>query len=169
MFKADKDFYKTLGINSKATSDEIKTAYRKMARKYHPDVSSDANAEVKFRNITEAYETLSDVKKREEYDNSQSSQGFKSSSFKDTFSQPSDYSTENANDLLRMFKEEFDKAKYADLKMTEFLRETSTSRNPNSDSFSSVFSDVKETSKEKFSKGKDSAFEAVNKLRKKFL
>lgn len=63
-----KDYYKTLGITKGASEDEIKKAYRKMALKYHPDKNKSAGAEEKFKAIAEAYEVLSDPKKREVYD-----------------------------------------------------------------------------------------------------
>ncbi|WP_339902478.1 J domain-containing protein [uncultured Cyclobacterium sp.] len=63
------DYYKLLGINKTATSDEIKKAYRKMARKYHPDLNpNDKEAEKKFQAINEANEVLSDPEKRKKYD-----------------------------------------------------------------------------------------------------
>ena len=55
-----KDYYKTLGVDRKATQDEIKRAYRTLARKYHPDVSKEADAEQKFKDVGEAYEVLKD-------------------------------------------------------------------------------------------------------------
>ncbi|KAJ8261275.1 hypothetical protein COCON_G00169980 [Conger conger] len=63
-----KDYYKTLGVPSGSNEDEIKKAYRKMALKFHPDKNKDANAEEKFKEIAEAYEVLSDPKKRTIYD-----------------------------------------------------------------------------------------------------
>ncbi|MDA8083157.1 MAG: molecular chaperone DnaJ [Nitrospiraceae bacterium] len=64
-----KDYYEILGIDKKASQDEIKKAYRKLARKYHPDLNpGDKTAENKFKELTEAYEVLSDEKKRTEYD-----------------------------------------------------------------------------------------------------
>ncbi|XP_064164202.1 dnaJ homolog subfamily B member 5-like isoform X1 [Anguilla rostrata] len=63
-----KDYYKILGIQSGSNEDEIKKAYRKMALKFHPDKNKDANAEEKFKEIAEAYEVLSDPKKRTIYD-----------------------------------------------------------------------------------------------------
>jgi len=63
-----KDYYKVLGIQKGATEDEIKKAYRKMALKYHPDKNKSAGAEEKFKEIAEAYEVLSDKKKRDVYD-----------------------------------------------------------------------------------------------------
>ncbi|KHD07672.1 cytochrome C biogenesis protein [Candidatus Thiomargarita nelsonii] len=62
------DFYKTLGVSRDATQDEIKRAYRKLARKYHPDVSKESNAEQRFKEVGEAYQVLSDSEKRAAYD-----------------------------------------------------------------------------------------------------
>jgi len=64
-----KDYYKTLGVERGAGDEEIKKAYRKLARKYHPDVSKEANAKEKFQEVSEAYETLKDKEKRAAYDN----------------------------------------------------------------------------------------------------
>lgn len=63
-----KDYYTTLGLSRTATADEIKRAYRKLARKYHPDVSKEKDAEEHFKEVQEAYEVLKDAKKREAYD-----------------------------------------------------------------------------------------------------
>lgn len=63
-----KDYYKILGIPRTASDDEIKRAYRKLARKYHPDVSKEPNAEEQFKAVQESYEVLKDKKKREAYD-----------------------------------------------------------------------------------------------------
>ena len=63
-----KDYYKILGINSDADLKSIKTAYRKLARKFHPDVSEDKDAEEKFKEIAEAYAVLKDKDKRAEFD-----------------------------------------------------------------------------------------------------
>ncbi len=62
------DYYKTLGVARDASQDEIKKQYRRLARKYHPDVSKEANAEQKFKEIAEAYEVLKDPEKRSSYD-----------------------------------------------------------------------------------------------------
>jgi curved DNA-binding protein len=63
-----KSLYETLGISENASADEIKKAYRKLARKYHPDVNKDEAAIEKFKEINAAYEVLSDQKKKDEYD-----------------------------------------------------------------------------------------------------
>jgi curved DNA-binding protein len=63
-----KDYYKTLGVERDATQDDIKKAYRQLARKFHPDINKDAGAEAKFKEIGEAYEALSDAEKRAAYD-----------------------------------------------------------------------------------------------------
>jgi curved DNA-binding protein len=55
-----KDYYKTLGVARDATPDQIKRAYRKLARKYHPDVSKEPDAEARFKEINEAQEVLKD-------------------------------------------------------------------------------------------------------------
>lgn len=66
---SDKDYYKTLGVGRSATEKEIKQAYRRLARKYHPDVNpGNKEAERKFKDISEAYEVLSDKDKRAQYD-----------------------------------------------------------------------------------------------------
>lgn len=62
------DYYTILGVSKTSTADEIKSAYRKLARQYHPDVNPNKDAEQKFKEITEAYEVLSDAEKRKKYD-----------------------------------------------------------------------------------------------------
>ena len=63
-----KDYYDILGVDENASKSEIKSAYRKLARKYHPDVSKEADAENRFKEVSEAYEVLKDDEKRAEYD-----------------------------------------------------------------------------------------------------
>ncbi|MFA4970551.1 MAG: DnaJ C-terminal domain-containing protein [Sulfuritalea sp.] len=63
-----KDYYEILGVPRSATQDDVKHAYRKLARKYHPDVSKDADAEARFKELGEAYAVLKDPEKRAAYD-----------------------------------------------------------------------------------------------------
>ena len=62
------DYYEVLGVPRDADHDTIRRAYRKLARKYHPDLNSDGDAEERFKELGEAYEVLSDADKRERYD-----------------------------------------------------------------------------------------------------
>src|SRR5689334_25115216 len=63
-----RDYYETLGVARTASADDIKKAYRRLARKYHPDVSKEKDAEAKFKEVQEAYEVLKDTEKRAAYD-----------------------------------------------------------------------------------------------------
>ena len=63
-----KDYYKTLGIKRDASQSDIKKAYRRLARKYHPDVSKESGAEASFKEVGEAYAVLKDPEKRAAYD-----------------------------------------------------------------------------------------------------
>ena len=66
---ADKrDYYEVLGISRSASAEEIKRAFRNLARRYHPDVNKATDAEARFKEINEAYEVLSDTNKRKAYD-----------------------------------------------------------------------------------------------------
>ena len=68
MPKSSRDYYEILGINKSASAEEIKRAYRKLAREYHPDVNKDPGAADKFKEINEAYQVLSEPNKRSQYD-----------------------------------------------------------------------------------------------------
>ena len=63
-----KDYYETLGVNRNASADELKKAYRKLARQFHPDVNKASGAEARFKEVNEAHEVLSDAEKRKRYD-----------------------------------------------------------------------------------------------------
>ncbi|HNZ97535.1 MAG TPA: DnaJ domain-containing protein, partial [Thermoanaerobaculia bacterium] len=63
-----KDYYKVLGVRRDASAEEIQKAYRKLARKYHPDVATEPDAEARFKEIAEANEVLKDPEKRAKYD-----------------------------------------------------------------------------------------------------
>jgi curved DNA-binding protein len=64
----DKDYYKIMGVARSASKEDIKRAFRRLARKYHPDVSKERNAEERFKQVNEAYEVLGDARKRAAYD-----------------------------------------------------------------------------------------------------
>ena len=59
-----RDYYKVLGVERTASADDIKAAYRKLARKYHPDINKEAGAESRFKEVSEAYEVLKDPEKQ---------------------------------------------------------------------------------------------------------
>lgn len=72
----DKDYYKIMGVSEDASDKDIKLAYRKLARKYHPDISKESHAEERFKEMGEAYEVLRDPVKRAEYDNYRKNKSF---------------------------------------------------------------------------------------------
>ncbi|KLC63143.1 DnaJ domain-containing protein, partial [Xanthomonas perforans] len=94
-----KDYYATLGVEPSAGDAEIKTAYRRLARKYHPDVSKEAGAEDKFKAINEAYEALRDPAKRKAYDQLKA-QGFRPG---DEFQAPPNYGGGQGFDFEEVF------------------------------------------------------------------
>ncbi|WP_115047922.1 DnaJ C-terminal domain-containing protein [Xanthomonas arboricola] len=94
-----KDYYATLGVEPSAGDAEIKTAYRRLARKYHPDVSKEAGAEDKFKAINEAYEALRDPAKRKAYDQLKA-QGFRPG---DEFQAPPSYGGGQGYDYEEVF------------------------------------------------------------------
>lgn len=89
----DKDYYKVMGVSQNASEKDIKMAYRRLARKYHPDISKESNAEEQFKEVGEAYEVLKDPIKRAEYDQNrknwqfnqqaQQSSGYRSNPFEE--------------------------------------------------------------------------------------
>ena len=68
MKTSSKDYYELLGVQADATTEQIKKAYRKLAKQYHPDVNNSSDAADRFREITEAYDTLTDPDRRRRYD-----------------------------------------------------------------------------------------------------
>ncbi|MDR2034233.1 MAG: DnaJ domain-containing protein [Helicobacteraceae bacterium] len=95
---AGKSLYETLGVEQGASDEEIKKAYRRLARKYHPDINKESGAEEKFKEINAAYEILSDEKKRRQYDQF-GDQIFGNQSFHD-FTRSQGGADFNLNDIL---------------------------------------------------------------------
>lgn len=106
------DYYQTLGVARDASIDDIKRAYRKLARKYHPDVSKEANAEARFKEINEANAVLSDPEKRAAYDqlgaNWRAGQDFDASTWKNSHTRGhAGFSAENAAEFSDFFSQLF--------------------------------------------------------------
>jgi curved DNA-binding protein len=94
----EEDYYKILGVNKKASNEDIKKSYRKLAMKYHPDhTKGDKSAEEKFKKISEAYAVLSDKEKRKQYDT------FGSTGFHQRYSQEDIFRGFDFDDILREF------------------------------------------------------------------
>ncbi|MBS0456056.1 MAG: DnaJ domain-containing protein [Proteobacteria bacterium] len=98
-----KDYYKILGVEAGAGEAEVKAAYRRLARKYHPDVSKEAGAEDKFKAVNEAYEVLRDTQKRAAYDQLRT-QGYKPG---EEFRPPPDFGNWQQNHGGREFRFDF--------------------------------------------------------------
>src|SRR5574340_536941 len=90
------DYYKVLGVDKKASNDDIKKAYRRLALKYHPDKNpGNKEAEEKFKKLSEAYAVLSDKEKRNQYDN------FGSDNFSQRYTQEDIFRNFDINEILR--------------------------------------------------------------------
>src|SRR5215475_13822654 len=101
---ANRDYYKALGVSRGASADEIKKAYRRLARKHHPDVNpGDTESEERFKEVSEAFDVLSDPKKREVYDRL----GYYSEQAAASAGAPFDFSNFGAANFRDIFSELF--------------------------------------------------------------
>ena len=102
-----KDYYESLDVQRDADTRTIKQAYRRLARKYHPDVSTEPDAEEKFKTVAEAYEVLGDEEKRAEYDElcrrAQAHPGWSSNGFDDGYAESS-FNFDDFTDIFREFQ-----------------------------------------------------------------
>jgi len=120
MSTTTQDYYETIGVKKDASIDEIKKAYRRLARKYHPDLNpGDKSSEKKFKEINEAYEVLSDAKKRADYDQFGKTEFETGQGFEGFRARGSDFGFGGAedifSDLFRNFRHEDVPLKGADL------------------------------------------------------
>ena len=76
-----KDYYQTLGVSKESSKEDIKSAYKKLAKKYHPDLNKESGSEEKFKEINEAFSVLGDEKKREQFDRFGTSDNFSGFNF----------------------------------------------------------------------------------------
>ena len=103
---AVKDYYKVLGVDKSATQDEIKSAYRKLAKQYHPDLHpDDKEAAEKFKEINEAYSVIGDPDKRGKYDRGEMDNDFGGAGYN---SYGGGFSASGFDDLFNMFTGAFD-------------------------------------------------------------
>ena len=109
----DKDYYKILGVSESDSADEIKQAYRKLVRKWHPDVAgSAASIILKFKEINEAYEILSDRLKKDEYDRARRFYNYARNGFESQKPEPENIKQQNTqknNLYFKNFSIQFDR------------------------------------------------------------
>ena len=97
------DYYKTLGVKKESSDEEIKSAYKSLAKKYHPDLNKEKDATEKFKEVNEAYSILGDKTKRQNYDRFGSEEGFSQQGFNGGFS-GSGFDNFNMDDAFDMFE-----------------------------------------------------------------